>query len=185
MATTSLAEELGREYNVRYFVHCAGTVKPALMEEVKLEEMDYLQELHINSALILAQQFIPGMKAANFGRIVLVSTRGILGLVTRTCYAATKSAMLGLVRTWALEFASQGITVNAVAPGPIETEMFREQIPDASRRQQIAEGVPVKRLGKPEDIGRVIEFLTDEDSGFITGQTFYICGGASLGVLTM
>ena len=81
------------------------------------------------------------------GRIVLISSRGALGLVTRTNYAATKAGQIGLVRTWALELAKDGITVNAVAPGPIVTDMFHELIPEESeQKQNIAESVPVKRI---------------------------------------
>ena len=184
-ATKSVAAEVAQQYSVTRLVHCAGAVRPALLEAVELSDIDYLNELHINSAVRLAQAFLPAMKSHQLGRIVLISTRGILGLKTRTAYAATKSAMLGLVRTWALEFAEYGITVNAVAPGPIETEMFREHVPDQSVREELARNVPVQRLGKPQDIGRVVQFLTDSESGFVTGQTWYVCGGASLGVLTM
>ncbi len=110
----------------------------------------------------------------------------MLGLVTRTNYAATKAGQIGLVRTWALELAKDGITVNAVAPGPIVTDMFHELVPDGSeQKDRIAESVPVKRLGTAADIGRVVEFLCEPESGFITGQTWYICGGASLGSLAL
>ena len=91
-----------------------------------------------------------------------------------------------MVRTWALELAKDGITVNCVAPGPIVTDMFHELVPeDSEQKGRIAQSVPVKRLGTPEDIGRVVKFLCEEDSGFITGQTWYICGGASLGSLAL
>ena len=86
----------------------------------------------------------------------------------------------------ALELAKDGITVNCVAPGPIVTDMFHELVPeDSEQKSRIAESVPVKRLGTPEDIGRVVTFLCEEDSSFITGQTWYICGGASLGSLAL
>ena len=91
-----------------------------------------------------------------------------------------------MVRTWALELAKDGITVNCVAPGPIVTDMFHELVPEESeQKSKIAASVPVKRLGTAEDIGRVVEFLCAQDSGFITGQTWYICGGASLGSLAL
>ena len=184
-ATRKAAKEIAAGSQVTRFVHCAGTVRPAVLDEVELDDLDYLTELHINSAVTLTQAFAPAMRSSGFGRIVLISTRGILGLKTRTSYAATKAAMLGLVRTWALELAEFGVTVNAIAPGPIETEMFLEHLPDAEVRRQLASNVPVQRLGAPGDIGRVVEFLAAKDSGFITGQTLYVCGGASLGVLTM
>lgn len=183
--TAEIAQQLAREHAVTRFVHCAGAVRPALLQDVKLDDLDYLTELHLNSAIVLTQAFLPAMRAANFGRIVLISTRGVLGLPTRTAYASTKAAMLALVRTWALELAQYGITANSVAPGPIDTDLFQRFVPDPQRRAEIAAAVPVRRLGTPADIGRVVQFLLDAHSSFITGQTWFICGGASVGSLTM
>ncbi len=184
-ATQAVASDIATEHNVSRFIHCAGTVRPAAVDDVALEDLDYLTELHLGCAITLTQAFIPAMREAGFGRIILISSRGVLGLPTRTVYSATKGAMLSMARTWAMELADQGITVNTIAPGPVATELFQKFVPDPERQAEIAATVPVKRLGKVEDIGRVVHFLLDEDSSFITGQTFYICGGASLGTLTM
>ena len=184
--TKKVGVEIAAKYAVTHFVHNAGVIRPDLLEDVKLEDLDYLTQLHLGSAITLAQQFIPAMEAVQFGRIILISSRGVLGLVTRTNYAATKAGQIGLVRTWALELAKEGVTVNCVAPGPIVTDMFHELVPeDSEQKAKIANSVPVKRLGTPEDIGRVVKFLCEEESGFITGQTWYICGGASLGSLAL
>ena len=185
-ATREVGSEIAQNHAVTNFIHNAGVIRPDLLEDVKLEDLDYLTQLHIGSAITLAQQFIPAMRSAQFGRIILISSRGVLGLVTRTNYAATKAGQIGITRTWALELAKDGITVNCVAPGPIVTDMFHELVPEESEQKDtIAQSVPVKRLGTPEDIGRVVKFLCEEDSGFITGQTWYICGGASLGALAL
>ena len=185
-ATKQVGVEIAQNHAVTNFIHNAGVIRPDLLEDVKLEDLDYLTQLHIGSAITLAQQFIPAMRAAQFGRIILISSRGVLGLVTRTNYAATKAGQIGITRTWALELARDGITVNCVAPGPIVTDMFHELVPeDSEQKERIAQSVPVKRLGTPEDVGRVVKFLCEEDSGFITGQTWYICGGASLGALAL
>ena len=101
------------------------------------------------------------MKAAGFGRVVLVSSRAVLGLPTRTAYATTKAGMLGMARTWALELAPQGITVNVVAPGPIETDHFYSIVPRGSpQAEKIAQAIPVRRLGRPEDVARAISSAT-------------------------
>jgi 3-oxoacyl-[acyl-carrier protein] reductase len=123
------------------------------------------------------------MKQRHFGRVVLVSSRAVLGLAKRTVYSSTKAGMLGLARTWALELGVHGITVNVVAPGPIEaTEMFHELIPSASPKlPRIIESIPVKRLGRPEDVARAVRFFAAPESGFITGQTLFVCGGTSVG----
>jgi NAD(P)-dependent dehydrogenase (short-subunit alcohol dehydrogenase family) len=117
----------------------------------------------------------------------MISSRGALGLATRSAYAATKAGMIGLARTWALELAAEGITVNVVAPGPIRgTEMFHDVVPaDSGREQRLAAAIPVRRLGTPLDVARAVEFFVDPLAGFVTGQVLYVCGGASVGTLTI
>jgi 3-oxoacyl-[acyl-carrier protein] reductase len=184
--TEDIAKQISADNEVTSFVHNAGVIRPDLLDDVKLEDLDYLTQLHIGSAITLSQAFLDSMRKNHFGRIVLISSRGVLGLVTRTNYAATKAGQIGLVRTWALELAKDGITVNAVAPGPIETDMFHELVPeDSEQKLKIADSVPVKRVGNAADIGRVVEFLCEPESSFITGQTWYVCGGASLGSLAL
>jgi 3-oxoacyl-[acyl-carrier protein] reductase len=184
--TEDIAKQISADNEVTSFVHNAGVIRPDFLDDVKLEDLDYLTQLHIGSAITLSQAFLDSMRKNHFGRIVLISSRGVLGLVTRTNYAATKAGQIGLVRTWALELAKDGITVNAVAPGPIETDMFHELVPeDSEQKLKIADSVPVKRVGNAADIGRVVEFLCEPESSFITGQTWYVCGGASLGSLAL
>jgi NAD(P)-dependent dehydrogenase (short-subunit alcohol dehydrogenase family) len=127
------------------------------------------------------------MRARRFGRIVLLSSRGALGLATRSAYSATKAGMIGLARTWALELAPEGITVNVVAPGPISgTEMFHAVVPaESERERRLAEAVPVKRLGTPDDVARAVAFFAHPANSFVTGQVLYVCGGASVGTLTL
>lgn len=186
-ATQSVAADLVRRYAVSAFVHNAGVIRPALLEDVRLEDLDALTELHLGSAIAIAQAVRPGMCERGFGRIVMISSRGALGLATRSVYAATKAGMIGLARTWALELAAQGITVNVVAPGPIRgTEMFHEVVPaDSEREQRLATAIPVRRLGTPHDVARAVDFFVDPQAGFVTGQVLYVCGGASVGTLTI
>ncbi|MCB1733386.1 MAG: SDR family oxidoreductase, partial [Halieaceae bacterium] len=126
-------------------------------------------------------------EACGSGRIVLISSRAAMGLETRTCYSATKSGMVGMARTWALELAARGITVNVVAPGPIaETEMFHDVIPENSEKMaQVAQSIPVKRLGRPADVSRAVAFFLAPENSFVTGQTLFVCGGASIGSLAL
>src|SRR5688572_22626958 len=128
-ATEQAAREIAKAHQVTTLIHNAGTIRPALLEDVKLEDLNALVNLHIAAAVVLLQACLPAMKAANYGRVVLVSSRAVLGLPTRTAYSATKAGMLGMARTWALELAPHGITVNVVAPGPIETDNFYSVIP--------------------------------------------------------
>lgn len=94
--------------------------------------------------------------------------------------------MLGMARTWALELAPYGITVNVVAPGPIRTDMFHEVVEAGSEREaRLAASIPVGRLGEAEDVARAVSFFTSPRNGFVTGQTLYVCGGTSVGSLTL
>ncbi|MDP1532293.1 MAG: SDR family oxidoreductase [Rubrivivax sp.] len=186
-ATSQAAAEVAAQFEVTRFVHNAGVIRPALLADVKLGDLDVLTELHLGSAIVLAQALLPAMRAQRFGRIVLLSSRGALGLATRSAYSATKAGMIGMARTWALELAGEGITVNVVAPGPIRgTEMFHDVVPaDSDRERKLADAIPVKRLGTPEDVARAVDFFVDAGNGFVTGQVLYVCGGASVGTLTV
>ncbi len=183
-ATAQAAADMVRRFEVTTVVHNAGVIRAALLADVKLDELDELVALHLGAAIQLVQAALPQMRAAQFGRVVLVSSRAALGAVTRTAYSATKAGMIGMLRTWALELAPEGITVNAVAPGPIRTDMFYDVIAKGSERERaLAAAIPVKRLGEPADVARAVTFLTDPANSYITGQVLYVCGGSSVGSL--
>jgi NAD(P)-dependent dehydrogenase (short-subunit alcohol dehydrogenase family) len=185
-ATRRAAEEIAKTHQVTTVIHSAGVIRPALLPEVKLEDVNALVNLHLSAAILLTQAALPAMKAAGYGRVVLVSSRAVLGLPTRTAYSATKAAMLGMARTWALELAPQGVTVNVVAPGPIETANFYSVVPRGSPQvERIAQAIPVKRLGQPDDVARAVLFFAHRDAGFVTGQVLYVCGGTSVGTLAL
>jgi 3-oxoacyl-[acyl-carrier protein] reductase len=185
-ATGDAAKELARRFEVTTLIHNAGVIRPALLPEVQLTDIDALVNLHWGAALQLVQACLPTMRERKFGRILLMSSRAALGAQTRTAYSATKSGMLGLARTWALELAPHGITVNVVAPGPVHTEMFYDVIPAGSEREQkLAASIPVGRIGEAADVARAVSFFIHPDAGFITGQSLYVCGGASLGSLSL
>jgi NAD(P)-dependent dehydrogenase (short-subunit alcohol dehydrogenase family) len=185
-ATQKAAEEAAHEFSVTHLIHNAGVIWPNLLEDVTLDQLQGLTQIHLGSAIQLTKACLPGMKARKFGRIVLMSSRGALGLQTRTAYSATKSGMIGMARTWALELAAEGITVNVVAPGPIQTDMFYDVIEAGSEREaNIAKGIPVQRLGRADDVARAVLFFSDPANSFITGQTLYVCGGASIGSIVI
>jgi 3-oxoacyl-[acyl-carrier protein] reductase len=155
------------------------------LAQASAADLAALSRLHLGAALLLVQAALPAMRAAQFGRIVLISSRAALGLATRTAYSATKAGLIGLARTWALELGPDGITVNAVAPGPIAgTTMFHDVLPPGDPRiEALAQSIPVRRLGQPEDVARMVLFLADPANSFITGQTMFVCGGTSVGSL--
>jgi 3-oxoacyl-[acyl-carrier protein] reductase len=182
-ATRQAALEVTGRFPITTVVHNAGAIREKPLEEVTLEDLEVLAHLHLSAAVSLVQAALPAMKQQHFGRIVLVSSRAVLGLARRTAYASTKAGLLGLARTWALELGAHGITANAVAPGPIEaTRMFHEIIPEGSAKlPRITESIPVRRLGHPQDVARAVMFFAAPEAGFVTGQTLFVCGGTSVG----
>jgi 3-oxoacyl-[acyl-carrier protein] reductase len=187
VATAQAADDVAARHAITHVVHNAGMIRAALLPDATIFDVMALTQLHLNAALVLVQAALPSMRAAGFGRIVLISSRAALGLATRTAYSATKSGMIGMARTWALELAPDGITVNVVAPGPIrETEMFHDVIPaDSPREEALAAVIPVKRLGAPDDVAQAVMFFASPSSSFITGQTLFVCGGSSIGSLSI
>ncbi|WP_439598683.1 SDR family oxidoreductase [Falsiroseomonas sp.] len=164
-------------------VNNVGVVKPAALEETSVEDLATVMDVNLRSAVLAAQALLPAMRAAGFGRIVNIASRAALGKELRSAYGASKAGLIGLARTWALELAADGITVNAIGPGPIATELFQRANPDNSpRTRAIIEGVPVKRLGTPEDVANAVDFFLDARSGFVTGQVLYVCGGLTVGL---
>jgi 3-oxoacyl-[acyl-carrier protein] reductase len=185
-ATAQAMQDVTRRFEVTTVVHNAGVIRPALLPEAKLEDLDALVELHLGCAIQLVQAALPAMKQQHFGRVILLSSRAALGLQTRTAYSATKAGMLGMARTWALELGADGITVNVVAPGPIRTDMFYDVVKkDSEQEQRLAASVPVRRLGTADDVARAVSFFADAENSFITGQVLYVCGGTSVGSLSL
>ena len=170
-------------YKVDNVVNNAGLSVVATLEEIDLELLDRMVDIHLRPMIQCAQACLPAMKQRGRGRIVNIGSRAALGKARQSVYGATKGAVSGLTRAWALELGQFGITVNCINPGPIDTEMFRDSNPaDHPQTQKIISGVLVKRLGKPEDIANACAFLASDEAGFITGQTINVCGGLSVGM---
>jgi NAD(P)-dependent dehydrogenase (short-subunit alcohol dehydrogenase family) len=185
-ATAAAVKDLVNRFEVNTVVHNAGVIRAALLADVKLDDLDALVDLHLGCAIQLVQAALPAMRAQRFGRIVLLSSRAAVGLATRTSYSATKAGMLGMARTWALELAPEGITVNVVAPGPIRTDMFYDVVEQGSDKERaLAASVPVRRLGESADVARAVSFFADPANSFVTGQVLYVCGGTSVGSLAL
>ncbi len=185
-ATAQAVAEVAARWQVTTVVHNAGVIRAALLPQVQLTDLDGLVDLHLGCAVQLVQAALPAMRAAGFGRVVLLSSRAALGLATRTSYSATKAGMLGMARTWALELGGEGITVNVVAPGPIRTDMFYDVVDAGSEKERaLAASVPVRRLGEAADVARAVRFFVEPANSFVTGQVLYVCGGTSVGSLTL
>jgi hypothetical protein len=159
-AARRIAGEVAAGHAVRYLVNNAGVNRPGMLEQTTVEDLDYAMAVNVRAAMVLTQAFAPGMRAAGFGRIVNISSRAAMGKTGRTAYSAAKAGLIGMTRTLCLELAASGITVNAIAPGPVATELFdRGHPPGGEKRRRVIDGIPVKRVGTPEDVARAVVFL--------------------------
>lgn len=181
-STEVVLREVTSKYHLDGVVNNVGLVRPQLLGEIDLNDLTAVLDVNLRSAVQVTQSALPAMREAGWGRVVNISSIVALGWSNRASYAAAKAGLIAFTRTWALELALTGITVNAVAPGPTETETLRKNYPLGSEAERNYLGVlPMGRFGQPQEIAAAIAFLLSEDASFITGQTLFVDGGVSLG----
>lgn len=147
------------------------------------EDFDLVLSTHVNGAFALSRCAARRMVAQQQGSIIFVSSMAaLLGIPQVVAYSAAKTAQIGLVRALASEFSDQGVRVNAIAPGWVDTEMSRDAFKqDSSRRERVLQRTPMRRLGKPEEIASVVTFLCSNAASFVNGVVLPVDGGASIG----
>ncbi len=170
----TVAEDL--DGPIEILVNNAGITRDGAMHKMPTEKWATVIETNLNSCFYMSRAVIDAMRENKFGRIINISSiNGQLGQFGQTNYSAAKAGILGFTKALARETAGRGITVNAIAPGYIETDMTKS-IPE-NILERIIEGVPVGRMGKPEEVARAVVFLAADEAAFITGETLSINGG--------
>jgi acetoacetyl-CoA reductase len=170
----AIEEDFGK--NIEVLVNNAGITRDGAMHKMTPENWQDVIRTNLDSCFNMSHAVIDGMRNQKFGRIVSISSvNGQLGQFGQTNYSAAKAGVFGFTKALARETAAKGITVNAVAPGYIATEMVRA-VPE-NVLEKIIGGIPVGRLGQPEEIARCVLFLAADESGFITGETLSANGG--------
>jgi len=183
VATEQAISHWAAKREIVHLVNNAGMIRVAALEEVTPEDVQNMVNLNLMAPMLLTQALIPVMQKKGYGRVVNIGSRAALGKQGRTVYSATKAGIVGMTRTWALELARDGVTVNAIAPGAIATELFLTANPENSEQtKNLKAAVPMGRIGKPEEIAHVVAMLFDPLAGYTTGQVIYVCGGLSVGM---
>ncbi len=171
-----------RESEIDGIVNNVGLVRAEPLGDIAVETLEEVMRVNLHPALVATQAALPGMRSRGWGRIVNISSLTVLGGVQRNSYAAAQAALVSFTRSWTLELAAAGITVNAMSPGPTETELFRANNPAGSDGEaRYLSGMPMGRFGKPDEIAAAIAFLLSDEAAFTTGQTLHVDGGASIG----
>lgn len=176
-SVTTLMEAVQEEYGAPLvLINNAGITKDNILMRMKDDEWFDVIDTNLNAIYRLSKACLRGMTKARWGRIINISSVvGAMGNAGQTNYCATKAGVGGFTRSLAKELGSRNITVNAVSPGFIDTDMTKD-LPDASR-EQILSQIPLGRLGEPEEIAAVVDFLVGDSGAYITGENIHVNGG--------
>jgi 3-oxoacyl-[acyl-carrier protein] reductase len=166
-------KEFGR---IDVLVNNAGITRDGLSLRMKKEDWDLVLQINLSGAFFASQQVLPFMVRERYGRIInIASVVGQAGNAGQANYVASKAGIIGLTKALAQEVASRGVTVNAIAPGFIETDMTA-RLPDEIKQKMLA-GIAMKRFGRPDDIANAVKFLASDDAAYITGHVLSVNGG--------
>jgi 3-oxoacyl-[acyl-carrier protein] reductase len=176
-----IVQEVTRTFGrLDILINNAGINRDAMAARMTEEQWDAVLSVNLKGTFLCAQAALPGMRERAWGRVINTSSIGSLGNIGPANYAASKAGVIGLTKTLALEYARYGVTVNAIAPGPVMTAMLAG-VPEAIRERIIAQ-VPVGRIASPDEIAGGHVFLSSDDAAFITGQVIFADGEMSVGI---
>ncbi|MCD2138034.1 SDR family NAD(P)-dependent oxidoreductase [Salinicoccus halitifaciens] len=173
-----VVEEILEKYDkIDILAANTGIYPEVMIEDMTEEDWDKIQNINLKGLFFTAKPVLKAMKEQNYGRLILTSsiTGDITGYPGGSIYGATKAGILGYMRNAAMEYAKYGVTVNAVQPGMVGTETLKKEL--GVLYDKGAESVPLKRLGKPEDIGAAVAFFASKEAGYITAQSLVVDGG--------
>jgi NAD(P)-dependent dehydrogenase (short-subunit alcohol dehydrogenase family) len=174
-------KEIAASFPIDRLVNNIGFNQLQGLPDITSHDYQKIIDLNLTVTLDLTQAVLPSMLALGGGRIVNIASRSMLGRKNSSVYAAAKAGIVGFTKSWAIELAPSGITVNCVAPGPIETEMFNRNNPIGSiGRKSMMDSIPMHRLGDPCEVASAVIYFLSKSASFTTGQTIFVCGGASI-----
>jgi 3-oxoacyl-[acyl-carrier protein] reductase len=172
-----VVDEIGKRHGrLDILVANAGITIDALLPRIREADFDRVWSVNVKGAVACARAAIKPMMRARFGRMIFLSSvTGDMGNAGQAAYSSTKAALMGLAKALAREYASRSVTVNAVAPGFIETDMTRGISPQM--REKVLEGIPLRRVGTAAEVAAAVAFLCSDEAGYITGQVIRVNGG--------
>jgi NAD(P)-dependent dehydrogenase (short-subunit alcohol dehydrogenase family) len=178
-SVAELASDVGRDFGpVDILVNNAGINRRGAIEDLTEDDFDAVMDTNVKGVFLACRAFMPRMRERGWGRVVnLASILGTVGMAQRVPYASSKAAVANMTRVLGLEFATTGVTCNAIAPGPFATEMNRSLLDDPVKYKAFVEKIPMGRWGELHELAGAVVFLASDASSFVTGSILHVDGG--------
>lgn len=174
-----IQEALSQISHIDILVNNAGIYFEKYLEDTTNEELNTMVDINIKGTYLMTRNAFPKLKKARGSIVTIASCLGLVPELTSPLYCATKAGLIMLTKCLAQQYADCGIRVNCVLPGPIDTPLLQKSFPDSIAEKHCTERIPLKRIGKPEDVANMVAFLVSPEAGYITGGAFPVDGGVS------